>query len=143
MSFERKDFEEFRVGDRAAITRTFTAADVEAFATLSGDFHPLHLDETYASKTRFAGRVVHGMLTASLISAANALLLKTPGSISIEQILRFVRPVFIGDTITATSEVIKILPEQRRLRCRTECRNQHDELVIVGEALEQKDPSDV
>ncbi|MBM4243933.1 MAG: MaoC family dehydratase [Deltaproteobacteria bacterium] len=138
-TYRQKSFEEFRVGDHAAVVRTFTQEEVERFAELSGDRHPAHLDEEYARGTRFGGRVVHGMLTASLLSAANALLLGVPGAITVEQTLRFLRPVRTGDTVTARSEVVEILPAQRRLRCRTTCVNQYGELVLAGEAIEQKD----
>lgn len=138
-TYADKPFDAFRVGDHAEVTRVFTQDDVETFARLSGDHHPAHLDEGYARTTRFGGRVVHGMLTASLLSAANALLLGTPGAITVEQTLRFLRPVRAGDAITARSEVVEILPAQRRLRCRTTCVNQRGELVLAGEALEQKD----
>jgi 3-hydroxybutyryl-CoA dehydratase len=138
-TYAEKTFEQFRVGDHAEVARTFTQEDVERFAELSGDRHPAHLDDDYARATRFGGRVVHGMLTASLLSAANALLLGVPGAITVEQTLRFLRPVRAGDTITARSEVVEILPRQRRLRCRTTCVNQLGELVLAGEAIEQKD----
>lgn len=138
-TYAEKSYEAFRVGDRAEVTRSFTQHDVERFAELSLDRHPTHLDADYARTTRFGERVVHGMLTASLLSAANALLLGTPGAISVEQTLRFLRPVRIGDTITARSEVVELLPKQRRLRCRTTCVNQRGELVLAGEAIEQKD----
>lgn len=138
-TYVEKRFEDFRVGDHAELTRVFTQDDVETFARLSGDSHPTHLDEDYARTTRFGTRVVHGMLTASLLSAANALLLGTPGAITVEQTLRFLRPVRVGDAITARSEVVEILPAQRRLRCRTTCVNQRGELVLAGEAIEQKD----
>jgi 3-hydroxybutyryl-CoA dehydratase len=134
-----RPFSSFQVGDHAELTRVFTQDDVLAFAQLSGDHHPAHLDEAYARSSRFGVRVVHGMLTASLLSAANALLLGVPGAISVEQTLRFLRPVLVGDAITARSEVIALLPEQRRLRCRTTCVNQRGELVLAGEAIEQKD----
>lgn len=134
-----KRFEDFRTGDRASVTRTIGEEDVRRFAEITGDEHPAHLDDDYARTTRFGRRVAHGMLTASLISAANARLLGRPGAISVEQTLRFVRPVFPGDTVTATSEVVSLHPETRRLRCRTTCTNQRGELVITGDALEQKD----
>lgn len=137
--YAEKTYEAFRIGDHAEVTRTFTQDDVERFAELSLDRHPTHLDADYARGTRFGERVVHGMLTASLLSAANALLLGIPGAISVEQTLRFLRPVRVGDTITARSEVVELLPKQRRLRCRTTCVNQRGELVLAGEAIEQKD----
>lgn len=136
--YDERPFEAFRVGDRASFTKTFTAEDVRRFAELSGDDHPAHRDETEARHSRYGRPVVHGMLTASLLSAANARLLGTPGAVSIEQTLRFLRPVFVGDTITATSEVVRLIPERRWLRCRTTCTNQHGEDVLVGDALEGK-----
>lgn len=137
--YGEKQFHEFRVGDKAVFSKTISENDVTLFASLTGDHYPLHIDEDYARSTRFGRRVVHGMLTASLLSTANGMLLQLPGAISVEQRLVFLRPVFLGDTLTATSEVIEILPAARRLRCRTTCVNQHGELVLTGEAIEQKD----
>jgi len=141
MTFPQRNFEDFRVGDRAEFRKTIGAEDLERFAEVTGDRHPAHLDPDYARGTRFGAPVAHGMLTASLLSTANALLLGIPGAISVEQTIRFLRPVFVGDTITATSEVVEILPAQRRLRCRTTCTNQRGEVVVSGQALEQKDPA--
>ena len=139
MFYETKPFEAFRVGDRATFTKTIGEADVLLFAAVSGDNYPLHVDEEYAKTTRFGRRVAHGLMTASLLSATNGMLLQKPGGISLAQTLRFLKPVYPGDTITACTEVVEILAEKRRLRCRTTCRNQHGELVVDGEALEQKD----
>lgn len=137
-AYEDKPFEAFRVGDRATFTKTFTEEDVLSFARLCGDDHPAHREGTYAKQSRYGRPVVHGMLTASLLSTTNGLLLGTPGAVSIEQNIKFLRPVFIGDTITATSEVLKVLPERQWLRCRTICTNQHGEDVLIGDALEGK-----
>lgn len=142
MTYDKKRFEDFRVGDRAVFSKTIEASDLDGFAALTGDRYPLHVDEEYARSTRYGRRVAHGMLTASLLSTANGLLLGTPGGISVEQTVRFLRPVFVGDTITATSEVVEVQPEQRRLRCRTTCVNQRGEVVIAGQAIEQKDEAD-
>lgn len=139
MSYGIKTFEEFAVGDRATFSKTITDADLLLFAAVSGDQYPLHVDEAYAKTTRFGARVAHGMLSASLLSATNGLLLGRPGGISLAQTLRFLTPVFVGDTLQAATEVIEILPERRRLRCRTTVHNQRGELVVDGEALEQKD----
>ncbi len=139
MAYGIKPFEAFKVGDTATFTKTITEADLLLFAAVSGDYYSLHADEEYAKSTRFGTRVAHGLLTASLLSATNGLLLQKPGGISVAQTLRFLRPVFPGDTITARTEVIELLPERRRLRCRTTCTNQRGELVIDGEAIEQKD----
>lgn len=139
MPYEEKPFEAFRLGDRATFTKTISEADLLLFSAVSGDNYPLHVDEEYAKTTRFGRRVAHGLLTASLISAVNGLLLQRPGGISVAQTLHFLQPVYPGDTITACSEVVEILSEKRRLRCRTTCTNQRGELVLDGEALEQKD----
>ena len=139
MPYDEKPFEAFAVGDRATYTKRITEADVQRFARLSGDRYPVHVDEEYAKTTRFGRRIAHGMLTASLISTANGLLLQRPGGISVSQTLHFRAAVYPGDTITAASEVIEVIPSQRRLRCRTTCTNQRGEVVIDGEAIEQKD----
>ena len=139
MSYGTKRFEDFAVGDAAEFSKTITEADILLFAAVSGDQYPLHVDEAYSKTTRFATRVAHGMLTASLLSATNGLLLQRPGGISVAQTLHFRAPVFPGDTITARTEVVEIMPQKRRLRCRTTCRNQDGVLVIEGEAIEQKD----
>ncbi len=137
--YETKPFEAFALGDRASFSKTITEADVLLFSAVSGDNYPLHVDESYARAGRFGRRVAHGLLTASLLSTTNGLLLQRPGGISLAQTLRFLRPVYLGDTITACTEVVEILIAKRRLRCRTTCTNQHGEIVIEGEALEQKD----
>ena len=139
MFYETKQFEEFELGDKAVISKTITDADILLFAAVSCDNYPLHVDEEYAKSTRFGKKVAHGMLTASLLSATNGMLLQKPGGISLAQTLKFLKPVFAGDTITACTEVIEIVADKRRLRCRTTCTNQRGELVIDGEALEQKD----
>jgi 3-hydroxybutyryl-CoA dehydratase len=137
--YEVKPFEAFRVGDRAAFTKTISEADILLFAAVSGDQYPLHVDAEYAKTTRFGQRAAHGMLTAGLLSATNGMLLQKPGGLMVAQTLKFLRPVFIGDTITAATEVLEILTERRRLRCRTTVTNQRGELVIDGEAIAQKD----
>jgi len=139
VSYGTKSFEEFALGDRATFSKTITEADILLFAAVSGDQYPLHIDEEYAKTTRFGKRVAHGMLSASLLSTTNGLLLQRPGGISLAQTLRFLKPVYAGDTLEAVTEVIEILPERRRLRCRTTVTNQRGELVVDGEALEQKD----
>jgi 3-hydroxybutyryl-CoA dehydratase len=139
MFYETKPFEAFELGDKATFSKTIGEGDLLLFAALSGDNYPVHVDEEYAKTTRFGGRIAHGLLTASLLSATNGMLLQKPGGISLAQTLRFLRPVYPGDTITACSEVIEIIPDKRRMRFRTSCTNQRGELVVDGEALEQKD----
>lgn len=132
------DFADFRPGDSAEFSKTITEADVVLFAGLSGDTHALHLDAEYAKTTRFGARIAHGMLTASLLSTVNARLLG-PNGMYVEQSLRFRRPVFIGDTLTARSELVEIDPVKRRLHCTTTIVNQHGKTVVDGTAVLQKD----
>ena len=127
------------VGDAVTFAKTITEADIVLFAGISGDTYPLHVDADYARTTRFGKRVAHGMLSASLLSTVNGLLLGTPGGLYVEQALRFRRPVFIGDTLTARTEVQTVDVEARRLHCATTVTNQRGKLVIDGTAVLQKD----
>ncbi len=124
-----------RVGDRASYTKTITAEDIRAYAELTGDKNPLHLDENYARNTRFGRVIAHGMLTASLISAVIGTKLPGPGAIYLEQRLRFTKPVYPGDTVTAEVEVVEFREEKGVVRLRTDCLNQRGERVIEGEAV--------
>jgi 3-hydroxybutyryl-CoA dehydratase len=136
-----KRYEEFAVGDTATFSKTIGEADILLFAAVSGDTYGLHVDEEYAKTTRFGRRVAHGMLTASLLSTVNALLLQRPGGVYVSQAVRFLRPVFIGDTVTARVEVVELLPAKRRMRCATTVVNQRGKIVIDGESIVQKDPA--
>jgi acyl dehydratase len=134
-----KSFEQFAVGDRTVFAKTITDAEIALFCGISGDMYALHVDEEYAKTTRFGQRAAHGMLTASLLSTVNGALLQKPGGMYVSQTLHFRRPVFVGDTLTATSEVVELIPEKRRLRCKTSIVNQHGKVVLDGEAMLQKD----
>ncbi len=136
-----KPFASFTVGDAVSFSKTITEADVVLFAGVSGDTYPLHLDAEYARTTRFGERIVHGMLSASLLSTVNGMMLGTPGGIFVAQTLHFRRPVRIGDTLTARAEVVAIDVPRRRLRCATTVTNQAGKVVIDGEAILQKDPA--
>ena len=122
------------VGQSAELQKTVMEDDITAFAKVSGDYNPVHLDEEAAKKTMFGGRIAHGMLGASVISAAIAMKLPGPGSIYLAQSLRFTKPVRIGDTVTARVEVLEVIAPRKRVRLGTSCRNQNGELVIDGEA---------
>ena len=122
------------VGQHASLSKTVMEDDITAFAKVSGDYNPVHLDEAAAKQTIFGGRIAHGMLGASIISAAIAMKLPGPGSIYLSQSLRFTKPVRIGDTVTAHVEVMEVIPAKKRVRLATTCRNQAGELVIEGEA---------
>lgn len=124
-----------RVGDRASLQRTISRVDVEAFARLTGDTNPLHLDPAYARTTRFGRPIAHGMFTASLVAALLGTELPGPGAIYLEQQVRFVRPVYIGDTITAKVEVTDYLTDKGVVTLLTECQNQHGLPVLTGKAV--------
>ena len=124
----------FEIGQSASFARTITEADVVQYAGLSGDFNPIHVDREYARGTRFGQRIAHGLLTTSLLSNVLGMRLPGPGAVYMEQTLRFVRPVFIDDTITATVEVTGYDAAKGNITLRTECRNQQGEVVLEGEA---------
>lgn len=124
-----------QAGQVAEFSKTVTESDVVLFAGITGDFNPAHVDEVQASKSRFGGRIAHGMLSAGFISACIAMRLPGPGTIYLSQTLKFTRPVKIGDTVTARVEVLEWNEDKRRARLGTTCRNQRDEVVIDGEAL--------
>jgi len=124
----------FKVGDSAEITKTIEQTDIDAFADLTGDHNPVHIDEEFAKTTRFGRRIAHGMLTASLISAVLANKLPGEGSVYLGQTLQFVAPVFPGDTVTARVTVKQIREDKPILKLETICVNQRDEIVIRGEA---------
>lgn len=122
------------VGQSVEVPTVVTAHMVELFAEATGDRNPVHLDEEFAAKTKFGGRIAHGMLTAGFVSAAIASKLPGPGSIYMGQTLRFTRPVKLGDTVTVKLEVIEIMAEKKRVRLSTVCTNQNGETVMEGEA---------
>ncbi len=123
------------VGMTGKLSRTYRESDVTVFASITGDTNPAHLDEAFANESVFHGRIVHGFLTASLISAVLGTIFPGPGTIYLSQDLRFRRPVRFGDTITATVEVVEVLAYGSRVRLNTTCTNQRDEVVIDGSAL--------
>ena len=123
-----------KVGDSAEITKTIEQSDIDAFARVTGDHNPVHVDEEFAKTTRFGRRIAHGMLTASLISAVLANKLPGEGSVYLGQTLQFVAPVFPGDEITARVTVREVREDKPILKLETVCVNQRDEIVIRGEA---------
>jgi acyl dehydratase len=123
-----------KVGETASRAKVITDADIRAFAEVSGDYNPIHLDNDFASKTRFGQRIAHGMLSASLISAVLANDLPGEGSIYLGQTLQFVAPVFVGDEVTARVTVIAVREDKPIATFETVCVNQRNEVVIKGEA---------
>nr|MDO8112243.1 MaoC family dehydratase [Candidatus Sigynarchaeota archaeon] len=134
----QKKYDEFNVGDTACITKTVTETDVILFAGITGDFNPLHVNEEFAKKTKFGKRVVHGCFSSGLISAVLGMKLPGPGALYGGQTVKFVKPVFIGDTLTAKGTIVekytKKNGELKFLRIQTDVFNQADEKVTEGEA---------
>jgi len=128
---------DFSIGQSAQSTRTISEADVMAFAQVSGDFNPVHVDADAAAQSPFGERIVHGMLTASLLSALVASELPGPGAIYLSQSLEFLRPVRLGDTVTAHVAITAIDESKRRLTLATSVRNARGKNVITGVALVQ------
>lgn len=128
------DFEDLKVGTSASFAKTITEADIVLFAAASGDNNAVHLNEEFARTTPFKGRIAHGMLTASVISAAIAGRLPGPGTIYLGQSLRFKAPVRPGDTVHATVTVKELNPEKKRVTLGTVC-TVGATVVIEGEAL--------
>lgn len=126
-------FEDLEEGMSAVISKTVTEADIVLYAGISMDTNPLHLDEAYASGSRFGGRIAHGMLGAGLISALLGTKLPGPGAIYVSQSLRFKAPVRIGDTLVAEVTVTGLDPEKNRARFATRV-HVGETLVIDGEA---------
>ena len=126
---------ELKPGDKASRSMTITDEVIYAFADLSGDHNPVHLDDEYAATTRFGRRIAHGMIAAGLISATLANELPGPGSVYLSQSLKFTAPVFPGDEVTATVEIIKVRPDKPIITLETTCTNQDGELVLDGEAI--------
>lgn len=122
-------------GMTASVAKTVVDTDILKFAYASGDQNPVHLDEEYAKTTRFGKRIAHGMLSASFISTVLGTRMPGPGTIYLEQTLKFCRPVFIGDTITATATVTRVNRKANRAWLKTVCTNQHGKPVVTGRAL--------
>lgn len=110
-----KTIETIKIGDKASFTKTLTETDVYLFAGISGDLNPAHVNQIESKKTMFKGRICHGILVSSLISTVLGMYLPGPGTIYLSQDLKFVAPVKIGDTVTATVEVIERNEERNRL----------------------------
>lgn len=124
-----------KIGDVATVTKTITDADIHTFADLIGDHNSVHLDDEFAKKTRFGRRIAHGMLSGSLISAVIGEQLPGAGAVYLSQSLKFIAPVFPGDTVTAKVTVTNIREDKPIVTLATICLNQNNETVIKGEAV--------
>jgi 3-hydroxybutyryl-CoA dehydratase len=130
-----KTFDQLKTGDSDRFSKTVTDADIYLFAGITGDLNPAHIDESYAQGTFFKTRIAHGMLSAGFISAVIGTRLPGPGTVYMQQTLEFLAPVRIGDTVTATVEVIEKMEAKKRVRLKTTCCNQEGIIVLQGEAL--------
>lgn len=126
--------EDLKPGVAASFGKTVTEADIDIFATVSGDTNPVHLDQAFAETTPFKTRIAHGMLSAGFISAVLGTKLPGPGAIYMSQTLRFKAPVKIGDHVTATCTVTEVIAEKRRAVLSTICKV-GETVVIEGEAM--------
>lgn len=127
-----KTIQELQLGQSASYTKTITNKDVLLFAEVSGDDNPVHVNEEYALTTMFKGRIVHGALVASLFSKVLGTDLPGNGTIYLGQESRFMKPVRLDETITATVTVVEILVEKNRVKLETVARNSAGEIVVTG-----------
>ncbi len=130
-----KTIDEVNIGEKAFYQKTITEFDVYSFVAISGDNNSAHINEIHAKNTIFKGRIVHGLLTASLISGVLGTKLPGEGTIYLSQDLEFLAPVRFNDTIKAEVEVIAIDYEKSRITLSTKCTNQNNELVLTGQAV--------
>lgn len=126
--------ETLQVGDTGSFSKVVSEADVKAFAGASGDINPLHFDEEYARKSVFGRRVAHGILTAAIISTVLGGEIPGLGTIFVELQIKFLKPVYFGDTMTARGTVTEII-NPKRVRLMVSCTNQHGDDVALGSAV--------
>ncbi len=123
---------DYSVGQKAELQKTFTDDDVRHFVAITGDVNPLHVDDAFAARTFFGRRIAHGLLTASLFSTLVGMFIPGTGAIYRTQSLEFHRPVFVGDIVTATFEIVAIREEESVLEIESTIVNESGELVISG-----------
>ena len=129
-----KHWDDIHVGDQETFTKTMTQTDMILWVGLTGDMSPVHIDKEYAQTTRFKDVIIPGLMVAGLISTV--MTQSTFVNVYSGQTLKFIKPVYVGDTITAVATVIEKMEEKHRVKIKTECYNQRDELVIIGEGQE-------
>ena len=131
--FNKIPIEEIEIGMNVSYSQTITDADIKAFAGISGDRNPVHLDENYAQNSKFKKRIAHGMMTASYFSALFGTKIPGEGCVYTHQSLNFKRPVYINDTVEATVTVTEVDIEKRRVKFKTVCKVDN-KIVTDGEA---------
>jgi phosphotransacetylase len=130
-----KTYDEVKIGDSASMMRTLTKQDIQLFAVVTGDMNPAHLDEAYAKTDIFHQIVGHGMWTGSMFSVLLGMQLPGPGTIYLQQTLKFLKPVNLGDTVTASVKAIAKDEKHKRITFETICANQNGEHVVEGQAI--------
>jgi len=130
-------YEDYKIGDSAEFTKTITEEDVMMFAKVTGDYNPIHVNPEYAKTQMFGKQVAHGALSSGLISAVLGFKLFGPGILYGGQTVKFVKPVFFGDTLTAVATVKDMFTKKegklKFIICDTIVKNQNDEEVTTGE----------
>ncbi len=127
-------FEDLELGMEASVSKTVTMTDIEAFASVSGDFNPVHMDPEFAAKTIFKQVIAHGLLTASFISTVFGMKIPGPGAIYVSQSLNFKAPVRVGDEVQARVVVVDLMPAKNRARFDCFC-TVRGKVVLDGEAI--------
>lgn len=131
-----------KIGDSFSRKRHVTDELVRAFAEISGDHNPIHLDDDFATATRFGRRIAHGMLSGAFISAVLGYEFAERKIVYLSQTLTFTAPVYIGDTVTTTATITKVREGKGIVTMDTICRNQHGDTVVKGEAVVMILPSE-
>ena len=126
---------DLKIGDKFSTSKQITDSVVRAFAELSGDYNPIHLDEEFARTTRFGKRIAHGMISGALLSAVLGYNFKERKIVYLSQTMKFVAPVFIDDTVTATATVTSIREDKPIVTLETVCTNQAGETTLEGQAV--------
>lgn len=134
-TLENLTYDEISIDQTATYSKTVTEQDITLFAMVSGDINPVHMDEAFAQNTPFGGRIAHGMFTGALVSAALAMKLPGPGTVYLNQSLKFKAPVMIGDEITVNLKVIKKRDDRKFVTLDCDITNQEGKTVAAGEAM--------
>ncbi|MBP1762734.1 MAG: acyl dehydratase [Firmicutes bacterium] len=129
-----KHWDDMKIGDAATFTKTITETDVIMWVGLTGDFNPIHIDKEYSKTTRFGDVIVPGVMVLGLIS--NTITMATFGNVYANQSIKFLKPVYIGDTITATATIVEKIEAKHMVKLETKCENQKGEMIMIGEGME-------
>ena len=128
-------FSELEVGMKGEYSKKITQDDLDKFISICNDVNPIHVDSEFAKNAKFKDKIAHGILVSSLISTVVGTKMPGPGSVWLDQSLKFLLPVHINDTITAISEILVKINERQQVIVRTTCVNQNNEVVIEGVGL--------